>query len=201
MKQVMITISREYGSGGHDIGKALAERLGIPFYDNELIAMAAKDSGHQEATFAQAETEHTSSLGMTLSKLTGGRMPLNNQLFMIQHSMIRTIADAGSAVIVGRCADRVLKDYAPCVNFFVQASLPNRIQTVMNRDHITRSEAENRIAGYDKSRATYYNYYTDEKWGDRVNYDMVISSDIGTEPVVDILESFIRHKYPELKAE
>jgi len=202
MKKVMITISREYGSGGHEIGKALAEKLNLPFYDNELIALAARDSGHGEAQFEQAENSHTSSFSMTMSRLavsSGYKMPLNDQLFMIQHSMIRTIADAGSAVLVGRCADYVLEGYAPCINIFIQAPRANRIQTIIRRDNLVLDEAEKKLERMDKSRATYYNYYTDRKWGDRANYDIILSSDIGTEAAVELLQHFILSKAPELK--
>ena len=202
MKKIMITISREYGSGGHDIGKALAEKLGLPFYDNELIAMAARDSGHGEAAFEQAESGHTNSFTMAMSRLAGTsgyKMPLNDQLFMIQHSMIRTIADAGSAVFVGRCADYVLEGYAPCVNIFIQADRADRIKTVIKRDNLVLDEAEKKIDRMDKSRATYYNYYTDRKWGDRSNYDIILNSSIGTEAAVDLLAAYIRSKVPDLE--
>lgn len=202
MKHTMITISREYGSGGHDIGKALAEKLQLPFYDNELIALAARDSGHGEAAFTEAENSHTNAFSMAVSRLAGGgayKMPLNDQLFMIQHSMIRTIADAGSAVIVGRCADFVLEGYAPCINIFIQAPRVNRIKTIIQRDNLVLDEAERKLDRMDKSRATYYNYYTDRKWGDRTNYDIILSSDIGVEAAVELLAHYVTGKAPELK--
>lgn len=200
----IITISREYGSGGHDIGKLLAEKLNLPFYDSELIAIAAKDSGFAERSFEEAETKATSPLSYALGMVgTGGKynMPLNNQLFMIQSSLIRTIADRESAVIVGRCADYVLRDYAPCINIFIQADLESRIQRVITRDHLLRSQAEKKIQKMDKSRATYYNFYSDQRWGDRRNYDIIINSSIGDRHTVGILTDFINHRLPELAEE
>lgn len=202
MPHPMITISREYGSGGHDIGKMLAERLNLPFYDNELIALAAKDSGFAEKTFEEAESKANGPVSYALGMIgTGGRynMPLNNQLFMIQSSIIRTISDRESAVIVGRCSDYVLHDYAPCINIFIQADMESRIKTVMERDHLLRTQAEKKIQKTDKSRATYYNFYSDRRWGDRHNYDIVINSSIGVKHVVGILTDFVNHRLPDLQ--
>lgn len=202
MKKIpVITISRQYGSGGHDIGKLLAEKLGVPYYDNELIALASKDSGIPEAMFNGAEDTATTEFGFALKSIgTGGvyGMPLNNQLFMIQSSFIRTIADNGPAVIVGRCADYVLKNYCKTINIFIDGDFDARVKRTAEREKLTKEEAERAVARKDKSRATYYNFYTDQKWGDIKNYDIVLNSTtIGVEKAAELLAFFVTHSSEE----
>ncbi|MGI6236761.1 MAG: AAA family ATPase [Candidatus Excrementavichristensenella sp.] len=205
IRHPMITLSREYGSGGHDIGEQLAKRLDLPFYDNELISIAAKDSGYGESLFHEAERTASNPVSFAFKIATAGRrpfnMPLNNQLFSIQSSLIRTIADQGSALFVGRCADWVLKDYAPCINIFIQADLACRIRRVMERMRVGRTEAEELARRTDKCRATYYNFYTDQRWGARGNYHIVINSSVGPDFCVDLLEGFCRKRLEALKQE
>ncbi len=194
----IITISREYGSGGHDIGEALAKRLDIPFYDNELIALAARESGYAEHSFHQAEESATNSFLYALKMLaTGGDygVPLNNQLFMIQFSTIRKLADEGPAVFVGRCADYVVRNDKNALHIFIQSEMPHRVRRVMERTGETALErVEAEIRKKDKYRATYYNFYTDRKWGDRANYDLVINTaTVDMETAVDLLELYVRN--------
>ena len=119
-------------------------------------------------------------------------MPLNDQLFMVQAGVIRNVADRGPAVFVGRCADYVLDGYKEAINIFLQANMDARIKTVMARDRLSAREAEARIKRLDKSRATYYNYYTDRKWSDLGNYDIVLNvSHLTTEEAADLLSTFI----------
>lgn len=203
-KHPIITISRECGSGGHDIAELLSKKLGYPMYDNNLLTIAARESGYTEEAFSKAETAHTSLLGMTLSALSSDRpynMPLNNQLFSIQFSIIRTIADRESAIIVGRCADAVLRDYAPCINIFIQGDPELRLARVMKRDGLLRTEAARKMNRVDKSRATYYNFYTDSRWGLRTNYDLIVSSDIGVEATADLIAAYVEKRLPQLVAE
>lgn len=197
MKQYpMITISRQYGTDGHQIAKLLAEKLGIPFYDKDLITIASKETRFNEKAFEQAEETATTALGYALSNRSNRSlygMPLNDQLFMVQSGIIRTIADQGPAVIVGRCADYVLSGYKPTIDVFLQASTEARVQTVMERDHVTKKEAQARIARLDKSRATYYNYYTDRKWSDMKNYDIALNvSHLTPQEAADLLATFIQ---------
>lgn len=193
----IITVSREYGSAGHDIARTLAARLDIPYYDNELIALASKDSGIPAEYFEAAEDTATNPFAFAMKSMgTGGALgiPLNNQLFLIQSSFIRTIADTGPAVIVGRCADFVLEDYAPTLNVFISAHLDARIERTARMEHLTPAEAERIIKRKDKARATYYNFYTDRKWGDLSNYDLVVNSSvIGIDATVDLLAFCVEH--------
>ena len=196
MKQFpMITISRQYGTGGHDIGEKLAEKLGLPFYDKDIIAIASKESRFGERAFEAAEETATTALGYALSNRSNRSlygMPLNDQLFMVQAGVIRNVADRGPAVFVGRCADYVLDGYKEAINIFLQANPDARIKTVIERDRLTAREAEAKIKRLDKSRATYYNYYTDRKWSDLGNYDIVLNvSHLTTEEAADLLCTFI----------
>ena len=196
MKQFpMITISRQYGTGGHDIGEKLAEKLDLPFYDKDIIAIASKESRFGEKAFEAAEETATTALGYALSNRSNRSlygMPLNDQLFMVQAGVIRNVADRGPAVFVGRCADYVLDGFKEAINIFLQANMDARIKTVMARDRLSAREAEARIKRLDKSRATYYNYYTDRKWSDLGNYDIVLNvSHLTTEEAADLLSTFI----------
>ena len=196
MKQYpMITISRQYGTDGHQIAKFLAEKLGIPFYDKDLITIASQETRFAEKAFDEAERTATTSLGYILSNRSNRSlygMPLNDQMFMVQSGIIRTIADKGPAVIVGRCAVYVLSGYKPTIDIFLQASTEARTKTVMERENVSKKEAQTRIARLDKSRATYYNYYTDRKWSDLNNYDIALNvSHLTAEEAAGLLATFI----------
>mgnify|MGYP005946879711 CR=1 FL=1 len=191
----VITISREHGSGGHEMGRMLAEELGIPFYDNEIIAIAAKDSGFAEQAFEEADKRASSSLLYSLSRLGSGgtySMPLNDQLFMIQSGIIRTVADRGPAVIVGRCADYVLRSYTKCIHIFAYADVESRVRRIMEERKLSRLEALEFLKRTDKSRAAYYNYYTDQKWGSRQFYDLCINTGLITlETAVGLIRDYV----------
>ncbi len=190
----IITISRQYGSGGRTIGKQLAQELGIPFYDYEIISMAAQGSGVAAKVFDEAENKAKSRLKLTLGRIAGGeyKMSLNDQVFHNQSSVIRTIADRGPAVIVGRCADYVLKDYTRTVNIFIQAPQAYRLQEAMRRNNYTQVQAQEFLKTVDKSRATYHNFYSDNKWGQREFYDLCIdSSRVPLEITVSLLKTYI----------
>lgn len=198
-KNLVITIGREYGSGGHDIAELLARRLNLPFYDKELISIAAKESGLSEAAFENAEKVATNTFGFALSAGSVGReygISMNDRMFLIQSSIIRTIADRESAIIVGRCSNSVLKDYTPTINVFISASLEHRIKAAMEREHLLESDAKRFVQKMDKYRATYYNFYaSDSRWGDRRSYDLCIDrTGLDVDSTVDILESYIRIK-------
>ena len=196
MKQYpMITISRQYGTDGHQIAEFLAENLGIPFYDKDLISIASRETRFAEKAFDEAEKTATTTLGYMLSNRSNRSvygMPLNDQLFMVQAGVIRTIADKGPAVIVGRCADYVLAGYKPSIDIFLQANTEARTKTVMERENVSKKEAQTRIARMDKARATYYNYYTDRKWSDLNNYDIALNvSHLTAKEAADLLTAFI----------
>lgn len=191
----MITISRQYGTSGHQIAELLAEKLGLPFYDKDLITIASRETRFSEKAFDIAEETATSALGYAISNRTNRNlygMPVNDQLFMVQSGVIRTLADKGPAVFVGRCADYVLDGYKPAIDIFLQAEKEARINVVMERDELNRKEAEARITKLDKSRATYYNYYTGRNWSDMTNYDIALNvTHLTPEEAADLLATFV----------
>ena len=201
-KRNIITISRQYGSGGRLIGKTLAKRLGVAFYDNELITMAAEKSGYGTDLFEKADSKATNKLLFTLSMGTmvmgnGGigtfDAPLNDQVFMIQSSVIEEVASTHSCVIIGRCADYVLREDPDRTNIFIHAALPIRVERAISQYGVKSDEAEAFVRKTDKRRATYYNYYSGLKWGDSDNYHLSVDSGVlGLERTCDVVEQFIR---------
>lgn len=196
MSNHIITISRQYGSGGRFIGKLLAEKMQIPLYDNELITLAAKKSGYSEAIFENVEKTATHSLLYSLSMFgsTAGvyGLPLSDKVFIVQSEIIKKVASEGPCVIVGRCADFVLKDEKNIVDVFVHSDMEHRIKRAVTYYGIAEEKAKEMITKTDKRRASYYNYYTGHRWGEANNYEISLNSDrIGIENCVDILHSYI----------
>lgn len=197
MSGSIITISRQYGSGGRFVGKKLAERLGIPFYDNELISMAAKESGFAESLFENAEKNTTYSLLYSLSMFgtsSGGMygLPLSDKVFLIQSDIIKKVADQGPCVIVGRCADYVLRERKDVVHFFFYSDIEERVKRAMEYYGLEEKKVKEAIEKTDKKRAAYYNYYTGERWGEIKNYHLSLNTDsIGIDGCVNVLEQYI----------
>ena len=177
----VITISREFGAGGTEIGRRVAALLEIPFYDNEIIDLASKESHFDPKLFRKVEeTTATNSFLYAINRLGAGSaysMPISDQLYSVQSSIIRTIADETPAVIVGRCADDVLANYTTTVNVFIQAGIEARVARTMERLTLMESRARAYVRQIDKSRAAYHNFYSDRTWGRRENYDLIINSD------------------------
>lgn len=181
----VITISRQFGSGGHEVGEKLARQLDVPFYDKALIAMAAKQSGLSEEVFANADEKATSSLlySMVMGSYSFGarvpginEMPINDKLFIIQSDIIKKAAADGPCVIIGRCADYILREHENCLNVFVHANKEDRIRrSVMKKDCEERKAADF-VTKKDKQRANYYNFYSNKRWDDLQNYDITIDT-------------------------
>lgn len=193
----VITISRQYGSGGRFIAKKLAEKLGIPFYDNEIITMAAKESGYAESMFEKAEQVSTHSLLYSLSMFGTAAgvygLPLSDKVYLVQSDIIKECAAKGPCVIVGRCSDYVLKDMNNLINFYLYSDIESRVKRVKKYYENDAKDVEEDILRRDKKRATYYNYYTTQRWGAIENYHLAIHTDaVGIDGCVDILESFVR---------
>lgn len=205
--KLIFTIGRQFGSGGREIGRRLAQRLGIPFYDKELLTHAAQESGLSQEVMAYFDEQPTNSLLYSLSTgmysmgdigVANYTLPVNQQVFQAQFDTIRKLAEQGSCVIVGRCADYVLEKYPCLINVFVYADLQKRMERVAEYDGITPAEAKGHIAKSDKKRANYYNFYSGKKWGVAGTYDLCIdSSTIGYDNVVDLIVRFAEMKYPE----
>ena len=181
----VITISRQFGSGGHEVGEKLARQLDVLFYDKALIAMAAKQSGLSEEVFANADEKATSSLlySMVMGSYSFGarvpginEMPINDKLFIIQSDIIKKAAADGPCVIIGRCADYILREHENCLNVFVHANKEDRIRrSVMKKDCEERKAADF-VTKKDKQRANYYNFYSNKRWDDLQNYDISINT-------------------------
>jgi cytidylate kinase len=199
----IITISRQYGSGGREIGAKLAQKLGIPFYDNEIITRAAKDSGFSEAVFENAEKKASNSLLYSIAMGMNAygnqdigftHLSLDDQIYIAQSNVIRKVAQEGPCVIVGRCADYVLRDYKNVVNVFIWADLEFRKNRAIQLYQLKENKAEEEILKIDKSRANYYNYHASEKWGKAENYHLSIKSDcIGIDNSVDCILQFLEY--------
>jgi len=200
----IITISRQYGSGGREIGKKLAASLNIPFYDNELIARAVKESGFAAAAFENAERKATNSLLYSIAmglnaygsqELGFTHLSLDDRIYLVQSDVIRKVAQEGPCVIVGRCADYILKDMPDVVNIFIWADLEFRKKRAMELEHLPKDKVEEEIRRIDKRRANYYNYHANEKWGKAENYHLSLRSDyIGIDNCVECIKNYIEHK-------
>ena len=188
MAGCIITISREYGSGGRIIGKALAEQLNIPFYDRGLVEMISEKSGLSEKFINEAELYREEAIKYAGYDVTL-QMPLTHVVFQAESEVISKIADDGDCVIVGRCADYVLQNRQDVLNVFVYASISNRIEriTKLYGDKVGNVKAF--IQRYDKDRAAYYDYYTDKKWGDMRSYHLSVNSDMGIDACVEIIKT------------
>jgi len=197
----IVVIGRQFGSGGREIAKKLAAKLGVNCYDNELLTMAAKKSGLCDTWFeANDEKPNKSflyslvvgSYSMPAPGLSGGEHPLTFQVHLAQQKTICEIADRESCVIVGRCADYALRDYPKMVSVFVSAELEDRVVRVMEGSQVDESKARELISKNDKRRASYYNYYSEGKWGDAKNYDLCINvSKLGIDKAVELIEQFV----------
>jgi len=193
MKNVIFTIGRQYGSGGRLIGKKLAEELGIPFYDKELLTMAAKDSGFCEEIFETHDERPTSSFlySLVMGGYGSDSMPLNHKLFLAQFETIKKIAKQGSCVIIGRCADYALEGMPNVVNVFIHADMESRVKRVVEEYGEDAKQAVSLINKTDKKRANYYNYYSDKKWGAMDTYNLSIDSGkIGIDNAVKLIKDY-----------
>lgn len=197
---LVITISRQYGSNGRHIGMALAKELGIAFYDKELIKLAATQNGISEKMFEEADEMPSNSFLYSLSM--GSRnigmgfnymdCLSNDKLFLMQSQVIRQLAEKSSCVIVGRCADYILRDYDNCVNVFCHASADFRIAHVMEELDVSQEAAKDMIRKVGKKRASYYNYYSDVEWGDASSYHVSLDvSDLSERDAVKILKEYL----------
>ncbi len=196
MKNMVITISRQYGSGGREIGEKLAGKLGYSYYDTLLLEKAAQDSGLSKSVMERYDEKLTDkwlNLSFGGSMYQSGHLPLPMQAALSQFEAIHRIGQSGSAVIVGRCADFVLREQKNVLSVFIHADKQHRLARVMARNDIGESEAEKRIRNTDKHRAAYHNYYSDKEWGHVTSYDVSIDSGLfGIDGSVDVLLACIQ---------
>lgn len=190
MKNRVITISREFGSGGRTIGKKVAEKLDIPCYDNELLEKIAAESGFEEEYIRDAgEYAPGGVLSSAFSHRSAG--PNNaDYLWRIQYRLVTELAEQGPCVIVGRCADYILRDKADCLRVFVHADLSFRARRIVEEYGEREASPEQRLKDKDKRRAAYHRFYTDMKWGHAQNYDITLNSGtLGIDKCVDIIQA------------
>ena len=201
----LITISRQYGSGGRIIGKLLAEKLNVPFYDKEIIDMAVEASGYSREVIEGAEMKAKSgfaySLASALSFNKGsiGTLSVNDKLFLAQFQVIKEIGESNEGVIIGRCADYVLREIPGVTNVFIYGALEDRMERAVSQYGENPENIKNTILSIDKARANYYNYHTGYKWGDYKNYNLCINSSYITEDeAAELIKDYVeKRKYIE----
>jgi len=195
--KTIITVGRQYGSGGRYVARLLAEKLGIPFYDKELLAEVSKDSGICEELLSEYDEKKTRNFifSMMSGSQSGGDpgamymdMPLNHRIFLAQFDTIRRIAGEGPCVIVGRCADYVLRDQENVLNVFIKADTEERVNRIVKYYGVDPLKAEEMLRKSDKQRASYYNYYATGTWGDVNNYDLCVDTGaLGIDGAVELI--------------
>lgn len=195
--ELIINVGRQFGSGGRLVALALGRKLGIPVYDQELIAKAAEQSGFSKELFANSD-EKRNLLALSSFIVDVGRFGSadnymsDNQLFVIQSNVIRSLADKGPAIFIGRCSDYILRD-RKCLDVFVTATDEVRIKRIAERMNITPEQADSLMRKKDRTRETYYNYYTFGNWGVASNYDICVDSSVlGIEGTADMIIDFCR---------
>ncbi len=204
-KNFIINIGRQLGSGGREIGEKLAARLGIGFYDKELIKLASEESGLCCEFFERADERASQSIigglfSMRFPFVSDGAVPAtnclsNDALFKVQSDVIRKLAHQHSCLFVGRCADYILRDHPRCVNVFISCSREERIRRLCRIHAISEQAAEEMMDKADRKRAEYYNYYSYKKWGAAETYHLCIDSSVlGIDATVDFVEEFVRRR-------
>lgn len=201
----IVNIGRQLGSGGREIGEKLAARLGISFYDKELIELASEESGLCREFFERADEKASQGLigglfGMRFPFVSDGAIPTgnclsNDALFKVQSDVIRRLAAERSCLFVGRCADYILRDHPRCVNVFIACSAEERIRRLCRTHALSAREAEELMGKADRKRSEYYNYYSYKQWGAAETYHLCIDSSVlGVDGTVDFVEEFVKRK-------
>lgn len=196
MKSIIITIGRQFGSGGHELGEKLAKRLGIPFYDRNLLNEAAQHCGITKEMIAALDEQPTNSFLYSMSMGhygVGGdvHLPLENQVFLAMTKAIREIADGGSCVIVGRCAEHILAGRGDLLRVFVHADKASRVKRIMEKLELKERDATVLMQKTDKKRAGYHDFYCDDKWGVASSYDLTINSAaLGIDAAVELIAAY-----------
>ncbi|MBA4698754.1 MAG: cytidylate kinase-like family protein [Ruminococcus sp.] len=200
----IITIGRQFGSAGREIGYKVADYFGIKLYDREMLARAAKESGICEEIFESHDEKPTNSFlyslvmdtySMGYSGSAYADMPINHKVFLAQFDAIKKIADEGPCILVGRCADYALESYDNVVSVFIHADLDARIRRIARIHDITDAKAKDMIIKTDKRRSSYYNYYSNKKWSSSESYELCLnSSKLGVEGTAKVIEQYVTLK-------
>ncbi|MDD5944183.1 MAG: cytidylate kinase-like family protein [Clostridia bacterium] len=196
--RIIISIGRQYGSGGREIGRKLAEAFNIDFYDKELITLVAKQSGYSEEVLKENDENHNGSFlySLVMGTYSGGdSLPLNHKLFIAQFDTIKKLAAEKSCVIIGRCADYALEYDPNCIKVFIHADMDTRIKRAVEVYGDDPDKVEEIIKKTDKKRENYYNFYTGRKWGNMENYDITLNSAFsGIDGAVKIISDLVKEK-------
>ncbi len=202
--EYIITIGRQYGSAGLEIGRRVAEAMGVKCYNEELLVKASEESGMCKELFETHDEKLTNSFLYSLvmdtfsigySSSMYADMPIDHKVFLAQFETIKKLAAEGPCVIVGRCADYALEEFDNCVNVFIHAAMHRRIRRIARIHDLTDAKAKDAIVKKDKKRAAYYNYYSNKKWGEAKEYDLCLDSGvIGIEGAVEMILQFCTHK-------
>lgn len=199
---LIITIGRQYASGGHEIARELSQLLGIKMYDKELIDLAAENSGISREVLKAYDEKPTNSFLYSLSMgthsfdgvhLGAPNLPLVDRVFAAQAQIIREIAERESCIFVGRCANGILHDFDNVLSVFIHTDIERRIDRVCEFNGCSRSTASEEIRKADKKRANYNNYFSDYKWGDALSYDLCLDSRIGYDNCAELIKFFVEH--------
>jgi len=198
MKKKIITISREFGSGGRKVGMEVAKELGIAYYDSKLVAKIAKETGFDKDFIAESSEFAPEKRGyffnLSQAGMSGtGTLSLYDQIYICQYNLIKELADKSPCVIVGRCADYILRERTDCLHFFIHADMKDRIHRITHNYGLADQHPKKLLHEMDEKRQTYYRNYTLREWADRENYDaMLNSATLGVEGCVDIITSLFR---------
>ena len=197
-KTLTISIGRQYGCGGRVIGQRLAEELGYDYFDQELLALAAKEIGFEPDVFKEVDEQpNTKGIFQSFGKFMSILNPTDSymsddHLFKVQSDVIRRLADERNCVMVGRCSDYILRDHPNCLSVFLHAEMADRIKRVCARMPIEQDKARVLIERNDKRRATYYNYYSNKTWGRAETYDLCLNvSRLGVEETVAAIIDYV----------
>ena len=191
---MIITIGREHGSGGHDIARALAKELNYACFDKEIVDTAAENSNFSKEILHSYDEKRVSPYIVPVPHYLGlnESFRLNMQVASAQFDAIRSLAEQDNCIFVGRCADYVLRKQPNLVRVFIMADEGFRIKTMMERQGLTEEQARKLIRQVDKDRSSYYKYYTDQIWGERENFDLILNSaKIGVDGCVKLIESYV----------
>ena len=208
-KNIIVTIARQVGSGGREVGELLAMELGYEYHDKSLISLAAEKSGISREVIKNTDEKATPSFlysiamgGMGMVPFSHGMpydTPVNDRLFVLQSGIIEELAKANSCVFIGRCADFVLRDFPNVVRVFIYADPDKRAEVIAKRNNVSLNEAKNLAVKLDKKRANYYGYYTSKKWGRSENYDLMIdTTKIGITGAVRLIKKYVEMIYEKL---
>lgn len=198
--KTIITVGRQFGSGGREIAKKVAEQYQIPYYDKELLTRVAQESGFCEEMLASHDEKPSNSFlyNLVMDSYSFGYnsayidMPISQKIFLAQFDTIKKIAKEGPCVIVGRCADYALSDFPNCINIFIHAEEDYKINRIMQRHDVNEAKAKEMMLKQDKQRQSYYNYYSSKKWGRADTYDLSLNvSKLGVDGIVKVITQYV----------